>query len=664
MSVSFVVFVLLAIAAPGAGLQRWARLRVDLALVLPLGGALAALTYWLSLASGRPWLFPLALATASAGLLARRTRPVDPGLTRALGPAIAALVALLAVTQYRWNRPAPDGGFLLDPMGDQPLHAGIAWELTLPYPPQVPGLAGIPLSYHVGADLVRAAAQRWAGVEPYALLNREEPTLWAIALMLALAGLARRLGGSPLAVALAPWTVLLADFSFICALVPDTRWWSDTFRSNLLISLAFANPVVPALALALGCLIALHRHESGEGRAWLGLAVLQAAAVPWFKVFLGAQLALSFALAALLIAWTSRSADAPPPGAWWRRAAVAVLLAAVAGLALLPLVLGGTGEQVEVVVAPLRMVGESLRDVGMGGMGRGLAASGSPAVARRLAGSSRPRPAGRVEEPLRREGGGDGRRRTRAVGLAARPSLSRRRSGRRGPRAALCHDLLRRAVGGRAVGLHRDRGGGVGGTRAPAGSRHRRRRPAVPALDPRVRGAQGAGRARLRARRGRPGPGRDRPGRPSGRRGPPAPGRALPAAARRPRRPPGGVRALHALPDPVRSAPGAAPPPREAAPLLPDVRPRTRRCRSRALSPDSTCACTEATGCASTPRASWCRSTRRRTPALTGLRRSGLPEPGHGPQDCVGRRKPRRRACAPRRRRAESPQAATRGSTR
>ena len=64
-------------------------------------------------------------------------------------------MALLAATQYRWNRPAPDGGFLLDPMGDQPLHAGIAWELTLPYPPQVPGLAGIPLSYHVGADLVR-----------------------------------------------------------------------------------------------------------------------------------------------------------------------------------------------------------------------------------------------------------------------------------------------------------------------------------------------------------------------------------------------------------------------------------------------------------------------------------------------------------------------------
>ena len=125
MSVPFVLFVLLAIVAPGAGLQRWARLRVDPVLVLPVGAALAALAYWLSLASGWPWLFPLALATASAGLLARGTGPVDAGLPRSLGPTIVVLVALLAATQYRWNRPAPDGGFLLDPMGDQPLHAGI-----------------------------------------------------------------------------------------------------------------------------------------------------------------------------------------------------------------------------------------------------------------------------------------------------------------------------------------------------------------------------------------------------------------------------------------------------------------------------------------------------------------------------------------------------------
>jgi hypothetical protein len=369
MSVPFVLFVLLALVAPGAGVQRWARVRIDPALVLPLGGALAALAYWLSLASGVAWLFPLVLAVAAVGLAIRRTGALDPAPPRSVWPAAAALVALLAATQYRWNRPAPDGGFLLDPMGDQPLHAGITWELTLPYPPQVPGLAGVPLSYHYGADLVRAAALRWAGVAPYAPLNREEPTLWALALMLALGGVVRRLGGSPLAVALAPWTVLLTDFSFLCALQSDSRWWSDVFRANLLISLAFTNPVVPALALAFGCLIALHRHESGEGRAWLGLALLQASAVPWFKVFLGAQLALSLAVAAILVAWKSRGAA--PGGLGLRPALAAATLAAATALAMVPLLRGETGGQVEVAIAPLRMVGESLREIGLGGVATG-----------------------------------------------------------------------------------------------------------------------------------------------------------------------------------------------------------------------------------------------------------------------------------------------------
>lgn len=384
MSLAFLAFVLLALVAPGAGLQRWARVRVDPALVLPLGAALAAFAYWLSLATALAWLFPLAVGVAALGLVVRRPGTLDPGVPRSLWPAAVALVALLAATQYRLNRPGADGSFLLDPMGDQPLHAGITWELTLPYPPQVPGLAGVPLSYHVGADLVRAAALRWAGVHPYAPLNREEPTLWALALMLALGGFVRRIGGSRLAVALAPWTVILTDFSFLCASLPDTRWWSDVFRANLLVSLAFTNPVVPALALALGCLIALSRYESGEGRPWLVFALVQAAAVPWFKVFLGAQLALSLALAALLAAWSRRRAAEAGPDVTPRAPGTAALLACVVAVSLLPLLRGGTGEQVEVALAPLRMVRESLDDVGLLVGGAGLLLATLPWLATAL----------------------------------------------------------------------------------------------------------------------------------------------------------------------------------------------------------------------------------------------------------------------------------------
>jgi hypothetical protein len=226
-------FVLLALVVPGIGLQRWPRARVDPALVLPLGAAQAAAAYWLALVAGRPWLFPVLLLAPAAGSLRRpapRDGPAGPGRAslpswRRLLPPALAVVALLALTQYRGNRPAADGSFLLDPMGDQPLHAGIARELTLPYPPQVPGLAGVPLRYHYGADLVRAAALRWAGVAPYALLNRLEPTLWALGLMLVLATLTLRLGGTMLAAVLAAWSLLATDLSFLCAPLRGVPWW-------------------------------------------------------------------------------------------------------------------------------------------------------------------------------------------------------------------------------------------------------------------------------------------------------------------------------------------------------------------------------------------------------------------------------------------------------
>jgi hypothetical protein len=128
--------------------------------------------------------------------------------------------------------------------------------------------------------------------------------------------------------------------------------------------MAFANPVVPALALALGALVALSRYEAGEGRAWLALAAVQGAAVPWFKVFLGAQLALALAVALGVAAWRGRrgSPDEPAPPVRARMIGAGVLLL-VCGLSTLPLVLGSSGEQVEVVLAPLQLVRGSLENL-------------------------------------------------------------------------------------------------------------------------------------------------------------------------------------------------------------------------------------------------------------------------------------------------------------
>src|SRR5438132_995423 len=88
-----------------------------------------------------------------------------------------------------------------------------ALVLPIGYPPQLPGVAGFPVGYHFGTDLVRAAALRWARVDPYDAIARFDVTLGALALLLAVRAAARAAGASSLAVTLAGWTLIATDFS-------------------------------------------------------------------------------------------------------------------------------------------------------------------------------------------------------------------------------------------------------------------------------------------------------------------------------------------------------------------------------------------------------------------------------------------------------------------
>lgn len=353
-ALAYLVFALVAMVGPGVAVQRLLRLRADPAVVLPLGIVLASGLYWLGLLLGWPWVFSAGLAVLDLSLLLVRgpsgRAGHGPSLRGAL-PALLTVIALFALTQYRFNHRDGTGAFLLDPLvtWDTALHVGLARELALAYPAQVPALAGVPLSYHFGADLLRAAALRWAGVDPYDSISRFDLTLLALALLLGLRGLAHRLGAAPLAVALAGFSLLATDFSFLFALHPKAHWWADELRGNLLLSLALGNPVVPALALALGCLIALSRHEANEGRGWLLLAALLAFATPFFKVFTGAHL-----LGGLLVA----AALAPRRGP--------VLLTAIAPLVgTAAMALGPAGARVTVGLDPLDLVRASREGLGL-----------------------------------------------------------------------------------------------------------------------------------------------------------------------------------------------------------------------------------------------------------------------------------------------------------
>lgn len=348
----YVAFAVLAVALPGVAIQRLLRVRADPALVLPLGLAFSALANWLALVSGAAWLFPALALAVGGSLVVTRLAWVEGPPLRGAVPAFAAVVLCLAVSVYRQDRIDAEGALLAGSAqaDDAAFHVGLAFELSLGYPPQVPGLAGFPLRYHLGAPLVRAAALRFAGVHPYDALSRFENTLYALALILALRAAAAALGGPPLAVALAGFSVLATDLSFLPAAGRGIEWWVGVFDGGTgLQSLFHANSLVPALALLLAALVALRRHLRGEGRGYLALAALASLACPFFKVFPAAQ--YLGALAVALVVTPQRKAVAP--------------LALAVGAGLLPLAVGRGGDTMQALVDPLRVLGDARDDLGL-----------------------------------------------------------------------------------------------------------------------------------------------------------------------------------------------------------------------------------------------------------------------------------------------------------
>ncbi len=342
-SARFALFALLAILGPGVALQRLARVRVDPALVIPAGLLYCGAAYWLSLVSGWPLLFPALVVLVDAVLLrpGLRLAPDRPTLQGAL-PAVAVLVAVLALAQYRTNRVGPDGAFGLD-VGehvDTALHVGVTWELVAGYPPQVPGLAGVPMQYHVGSHLVRAAAVRWVAIHPYDSLSRFDVTLWGIALVLALraAAHALRLGEGTLR--LAGFLPLAADLSFVPGLLLGSPNAAVKLGGNFIEAVLFANSISPAMAAVLAALVALERSERGAGRGYLVLAAGLGAGASFLLVFTCAQLLL-----ALVPAWLARRS---------RHGLVAVATAVAIAVAFLALgSLSSTGnEGVRVALLP------------------------------------------------------------------------------------------------------------------------------------------------------------------------------------------------------------------------------------------------------------------------------------------------------------------------
>src|SRR5438034_1677174 len=117
----------LALVGPGLAIQRIFRVRLDPCLVLPLGTAVCAGIFWLSLVLDQALVFPAGILLLDLVLLARlgpRTpreqwgpwRQGDVPSLRGAFPPCLALVAFLPATAYPWNPPGPEGHSLREPL--------------------------------------------------------------------------------------------------------------------------------------------------------------------------------------------------------------------------------------------------------------------------------------------------------------------------------------------------------------------------------------------------------------------------------------------------------------------------------------------------------------------------------------------------------------------
>ena len=413
----YLAFAAIALAGPGIALQRLARRARRSGARPPArhrrrGGQLLALARHrraVALPRARPapgpgvLLWPGAWPAAPRALPARRARPLRrdrrsssrPPSTRGTGSRPAASSSS---TRSSLRHRVPRGPH---PRADARLPAAAPRRVRLPrrLPPRRRPRAGR------GPALGAASIPTTPSAVSTSRSARSRSS-WRCA-PTAPRGLGRRRGESRL-----PWTLLATDFWRSSSRRTRGRnWWADLLRGNILISLALANPVVPALALAprrprRACR-ATTRARAAAG--W-SLAAALAFAVPFFKVFLGAHLAARAGRGGAL-------APRRPKGApLVRRLPCAVATA--------PWSLGTGGRTVDVALAPLDLVRITRESLGLAPLRGARASSAGPRCGSRASlGLRALRPARRRARPPRRPvaapaAGGHG-----PGGLAAGPAL-------------------------------------------------------------------------------------------------------------------------------------------------------------------------------------------------------------------------------------------------
>ena len=261
--------VILTQAMPGMVIWRFIRPRAgwwveDIALGLPIGAALAVLSQVISVSISVTWLAAVISPAVGISLLAvpsSRARVLSaqcgrlPWLWGLLVAASCILPAVNAVKAFR--EPVRWSGWAT-PYVDLPYHLALSGELAHRFPPHYPQVAGEALYYHWFSHAWIAQVSNVSGTPLDVVLLRFMPALLAVAIPLATAVVAMRIGrlvwAGPLAAAIAFAIVQFDVWGFAGLSLPMAAPNSPTQGFGLLMLL----PTIALLALR-------WRGEAGRG---------------------------------------------------------------------------------------------------------------------------------------------------------------------------------------------------------------------------------------------------------------------------------------------------------------------------------------------------------------------------------------------------------------
>ena len=305
---------------------------------LALGMTASLIVYWALRLINLPqlfWVWPLAALVGHVRRLSGRRPRIQASRVAGHHWCLLALVTaqfglLLFLRGFYANLARhADGTMTLDTSSvDVLLHASVAQELTHSLPPQVPFVAGQPLSYHYGMDLVVAMLADLAGLSVLDLTARFIPTLFVVMTTTAAYAFCARWLGSGYAGALAALLIMVGeDFSFIPGLIvqPASVWSALFLGAPTTFSLWVMNPMLPALAILFCGLLCLMWFRTTGHAGWMYCGAFLFAILAEFKIFTALHVLLALGIAGVVFAVRSR--DRSILKAWlWSLAFVAPLL--------------------------------------------------------------------------------------------------------------------------------------------------------------------------------------------------------------------------------------------------------------------------------------------------------------------------------------------------